>query len=145
MDIIVDIDGTLANVEHRLHHIQGEGKKDWDAFFADCANDAPIMPVCVLVRALMMTNHTIIFCTGRPAKWRRVTTEWLFRHVAPPNRLFMRADNDHRPDTVIKQEMLERMRNAGLNPILAIDDRKDVVAMWRANGIICAQVAEGLY
>ena len=30
---IFDIDGTLADASHRLHHIQN-GNKDWDAFFA---------------------------------------------------------------------------------------------------------------
>jgi len=35
MIYIFDIDGTLADVSHRLHYITGE-TKDWDAFFAAC-------------------------------------------------------------------------------------------------------------
>lgn len=32
--IIVDIDGTIANITHRLHHVkQPNGKKNFDAFF----------------------------------------------------------------------------------------------------------------
>lgn len=27
--IIVDLDGTLANVDHRMHHVRGEGRKNW--------------------------------------------------------------------------------------------------------------------
>lgn len=145
MDIIVDIDGTLANVEHRLHHIKKEGPKDWDAFFADCANDPPIIPVCDLVRTLWLAKHRIVFCSGRPEKWRPQTATWLAKHVFPPQTMMMRPDGDHRPDTIIKQEMLSYMREWGFHPSLAIDDRKDVVAMWRAHDIICAQVAEGLY
>ena len=34
MDIIVDIDGTIADVRHRLHHVK-DGKKDWNAFHAE--------------------------------------------------------------------------------------------------------------
>lgn len=29
--VIVDIDGTVADLRHRIHFIEGE-KKDWDSF-----------------------------------------------------------------------------------------------------------------
>ena len=31
--VIVDIDGTVADVHHRLHHIEGRGRKNWKGFF----------------------------------------------------------------------------------------------------------------
>lgn len=34
--VIVDIDGTVADLRHRIHFIQGE-KKDWDALVAEVA------------------------------------------------------------------------------------------------------------
>ena len=30
---VFDLDGTLADVRHRLHHIEGR-RRDWDAFFS---------------------------------------------------------------------------------------------------------------
>lgn len=30
--VIVDIDGTVADLSHRIHFIEGE-KKDWDSFY----------------------------------------------------------------------------------------------------------------
>ena len=34
--IIVDIDGTIGDLSHRLHHIKNpEGKKDFDKFHAE--------------------------------------------------------------------------------------------------------------
>ena len=39
--IICDIDGTLADLHHRLHHIKN-GNKNWDAFFAEVKDDLPI-------------------------------------------------------------------------------------------------------
>ena len=39
--VIVDIDGTVADLRHRLHFIQGE-KKDWDAFYSHAGEDSPI-------------------------------------------------------------------------------------------------------
>lgn len=53
--VIFDIDGTLANAEHRVHHLQKE-PKDWDAFFAGCTQDTPIEPVMELVRLFFVTG-----------------------------------------------------------------------------------------
>ena len=38
----VDLDGVLADVRHRLHHLTGR-RKDWDAFF-DAAGQDPSHP-----------------------------------------------------------------------------------------------------
>lgn len=146
MDIIVDIDGTVADLQHRLHFIQGE-KKNWDAFFDACGKDAPIKPVCELIGHLIEGGATIIFASGRSDRVREATLAWLerFNPTMQPYafNLYMRKDGDHRPDHLVKREMLARIRKDGFNPMLAIDDRKQVVDMWRAEGLICAQVAEG--
>jgi hypothetical protein len=55
----------------------------------------------------------------------------------------MRSDKDRRADDIVKRELLARMRADQFNPALAIDDRRRVVDMWRAEGLVCAQVAEG--
>ena len=39
---VFDIDGTLADNEHRMHHL--DGKKEWDAFFAKQHLDEPYQP-----------------------------------------------------------------------------------------------------
>lgn len=143
MDILVDIDGTLADCTHRLHHIQ-KRPKDWDSFFAATADDRPIMPVIAMVSCMRAhPGHTLIFCSGRPEKTREATVAWLRRHGLPTKPLYMRADGDHQDDQHLKRQLLARIRADGFDPILAIDDRKRVVDMWRAEGLICAQVAEG--
>ena len=43
--VIFDIDGTLSNPAHRLHHVTGLGPKDWTAFFATMADDAAAEPI----------------------------------------------------------------------------------------------------
>lgn len=55
----------------------------------------------------------------------------------------MRADGDHQDDQHLKRRLLARIRADGFDPVLAIDDRRRVVEMWRAEGLICAQVADG--
>lgn len=139
---IFDIDGTLANGEHRVHHLAGKPKR-WDLYNAAMAADTVHEHVATLCRQLSAIAP-IIYCTGREAVFRDVTLAWLARnkldfHAA----LHMRRAKDYRGDDVVKFDMLEAIRGAGYNPTMAFDDRNRVVAMWRANGVPCAQVAEG--
>jgi FMN phosphatase YigB (HAD superfamily) len=38
--ILFDVDGTLANCEHRVHHVQN-GNRDWNKFFAEMHLESP--------------------------------------------------------------------------------------------------------
>ena len=38
---VFDIDGVLADVRHRLHHVTAR-PKDWDAFFGAAPDDPPL-------------------------------------------------------------------------------------------------------
>lgn len=144
MDIIFDIDGTLANTDHRQHHLTGK-KKDWAAF-QDAAHLDPVHePIAVICRSLATLAHRIVLCSGRGEQERHITEAWLEGHQIPYARLYMRAEKDYRPDDVIKLELLVRMRVDGFDPKIAFDDRYRVVRMWRENGVVCAQVAEGAF
>lgn len=57
--------------------------------------------------------------------------------------LYMRKEGDHRPDFKVKRDLLAALKADGYEPIMAFDDRDQVVEMWRAEGIPCAQVADG--
>lgn len=140
---IFDIDGTLADLSHRLHHIQKE-PKDWDAFFAGCPDDAPLGHVCQLAADLMANGRRLVFVSGRSDAVREDTIRWLRKHTGVGLvALYMRAAGDHRPDNKVKIELLEKIRADGWEPIMAFEDRTQVVDMWRANGVPCAQVAPG--
>lgn len=140
---LFDIDGTLADCSHRLHHILSD-PKDWDSFFAGCAADHPIMHIIELARTLAtVPGRSVVYVSGRSDQCREQTSEWLFRHHLPAGPLYMRKAGDHRDDDVIKLELLEMLRADGYEPVMAFDDRNRVVAAWRGAGIPCAQVAEG--
>lgn len=136
--VLVDVDGTLADVRHRLRHIQGGGRKNWKAFFATMDRDTPIQETIDWVRDLAR-EHTIVILTGRPEDYRAVTERWLRRHEVPFERLVMRPRGDHRPDYVVKAEVLREFPRERIQ--LVIDDREPVCAMWRRQGIPCHQVA----
>jgi phosphoglycolate phosphatase-like HAD superfamily hydrolase len=146
---IFDIDGTLADASHRMHFIQGP-EKNWDAFFAACVDDKPHEHICELALQLSyLQDAWVIFVSGRSDQVRIQTRDWLFKYVYKTKyngdliRLYMRKHGDHRPDHVVKLELLEKLRNNGWRPIMAFDDRDQVVRMWRNAGVPCAQVAEG--
>jgi len=144
--IVFDLDGTLADITHRLHFVKN-GKKDWDSFFRGIPQDQPIPTIIDLARTLIKTNEkSVLFATGRPERTRSDTEAWLIENGVNAKfetSLFMRRDGDQRPDTVVKRELLTNIRKAGFEPVLIFDDRQSVVDMWRGEGIRVAQVGPG--
>ena len=148
MIYVFDIDGTLADASHRLHLITSKlYPKDWEAFFAACVDDKPIWEVITVARALAAAGHTIVYATGRPERTRTITSAWLLKYRVPLGTLYMRDDTDHREDTVVKSEMLDKIiHSIGANIVGGIfEDRQGVTEMYRARGLRVFQVAEGKY
>lgn len=139
---LFDIDGTIADLSHRLHHIQST-PKDWDGFFAGCHADRPIPHIIQMAQDLASTGKGIVYVSGRSDQCRSETAAWLTSNGLPDGPLYMRAAGDHREDNQVKGELLDRLRGDGFDPIMAFDDRNQVVKMWRERGVPCAQVAEG--
>ncbi len=79
---IVDIDGTLSNGSHRLHHILGE-KPDWVSFMNPdlMAEDSPYPYAREGLNYLRSHGYEIIFLTGRNERHRLVTEAWLNKHM----------------------------------------------------------------
>jgi hypothetical protein len=138
---VFDIDGTLADIGHRLHFIEHQ-PKNWDAFYGACHEDTPIPAACRLASDLSGAEE-IVLLTGRPEAIRIETDLWIrARAMLLCSRLYMRADGDFRPDVVVKAELMEKLRDDGWRPLMVFEDRGAVVAMHRAKGIPCAQIGE---
>lgn len=138
--IIVDIDGTIADCNHRLHHIKGQ-KKNWPGFWETMHLDTPIEPIIKLVKAMDQACR-IIVVTARHDYVRPQTVKWLLQNGVPYNELRMRADEDYRKDAIVKKEILDQIRADGYNVLFALEDRTHNVEMFRANGVPCLQVAD---
>ena len=145
MFIVFDLDGTLALNEHRQHFVQrppGE-KKDWDAFFEACDKDEPNKPIVDTLKAFRHAGHRVEIWSGRSAQVIVKTQVWLSRFGLHTFGFRCRPEGDHTPDTELKARWLEEAIAADRKPDLVFEDRASVVAMWRANGIPCCQVAPG--
>ena len=181
MDVIFDIDGTLADASHRLHFIkdmrywtqspsnpEGVPKPDWESFLSDeqVSKDAPISQTWALLETMLydQENFRVIFITGRNESTREMTLDWLTKQNCPfrgnsAHRweyrkrsggmtgpvVYMRSVGDRRPSDAVKRDLLNKARADGFNPTLVFEDRKDDTAMWRSEGLLCCQVAEGDY
>jgi hypothetical protein len=150
---LVDIDGTIADNKHREWVLKepGRPRPNWDLFFNMAGSDKPVPHMQALLFELRRTND-IVYVTGRPERLRGLTMNWLREHKFPVPaaqgviatcHMYMRKDGDHRPDDIVKGEMLDAVIADHGRPLLAFDDRNSVVAMWRKRGVPCLQVAEG--
>jgi phosphoglycolate phosphatase-like HAD superfamily hydrolase len=127
----VDLDGVLADVRHRLHHLQVR-PKNWDGFFADAPRD-PLLAEGRAVVEKLAGEHEIVYLTGRPERCRQDTADWLTQQNLPEGRLLMRRNSDRRPSRVMKLEAVEGLtRNATV--ALCVDDDVSVVRALRRAG-----------
>jgi phosphoserine phosphatase len=64
---VVDIDGVVADVRHRLSFLDRR-PKDWAGFF-DAASLDPLLPEgAAMVGELTKRGHTVVWLTGRPER-----------------------------------------------------------------------------
>ena len=147
--VLVDIDGTLAASTGRERHLKGE-KKDWKSYYSLLGTDAPHTHIFKWV-AELSKDHTIIIVSGRGAEYQEATREW-FEKVWSPNPLFpelevpkfpvflwlFRDAGDRREDSIVKSEFLNLLPKP---PELILDDRPQVVRMWRSKGLKVIPVA----
>ena len=130
---IFDLDGTLADLNHRLPYIQAK-PPNWDKFYDACVNDKPIQWVIDLFN-ICREYGIVVILSGRNDTVRKQTENWLLDHDIGYYYLLMRKDKDYRPDQILKKEMLDNfLRDKGYKVQFIVDDRQKVVDMWRANG-----------
>ena len=138
--IIFDIDGTLADVSERIHHVQKK-PKNWNAFFKGMAQDKAIHSMVRLCNILYASGIQIILCSGRSEEHREQTVAWLAQHGVNYHDLLLRKNNDRRSDTDIKREILANLDKSKI--LFVVEDRGRVVEMWRSEGLVCLQCAPG--
>lgn len=136
--IIVDIDGTLADVEHRVHHVRGDNK-NWKAFNQSMENDQLNVWCKKLIDAMKAKHLEVLLVTGRDEDYRTHTEKWLKQHQITYDHLWMRSAKDYRSDDIIKKEIYQQKISDHYNILFVVDDRISVVKMWRSLGLVCLQ------
>jgi len=128
---VVDLDGVLADVRHRLHHVSAQ-PKDWGAFFA-AAPDDPVLEEGRRVVEALAQVHEVVYLSGRPEMCRTATERWLVDHGLPQAPVLLRPFSDRRPARMIKVEALDRLAE-GRSIAVLVDDDLLVLDAARAAG-----------
>lgn len=144
MLICFDIDGTLANIEHRLDYVRSK-PKNWKAFDAGIPNDIVNDPVASVFDAMVDAGHTVILASGRNDRSRQATVDWLTANsLVGYQKLYMRKADDFRSDDIVKQEILDQIiADYGKKPDMWFDDRPRVVKAIRSQGVFVFDVYQG--
>lgn len=162
--IIVDLDGTMCNIDHRLHTVRPpkeweeevalakqekrknvhNWKADWAAFFRNLGGDS-LNQWCADIVDKFSTSTQIVYCSGRPDDHRNTTQKWLEENNVDfhGSHLYMRPRGDSREDSIIKEIILDFELLTRFDVYFTIDDRARVCEMWRRRGLTCLQCAAG--
>jgi phosphoglycolate phosphatase-like HAD superfamily hydrolase len=128
---VFDIDGVLADVRHRLHHLEARPQR-WERFFQAAGRD-PLLEEGARRLRDALAGHDVLYLTGRPERTRRLTERWLAGHGLPTGPLLMRADDDVRPARYLKRSVLRRLARTR-EVVSVLDDDPAVVAVLAADG-----------
>lgn len=129
--IIVDIDGTIA-------HMKGRSPYDWDRVGEDECD--------TIIKGIVNSYDNygvVIVMSGRDASCRAITEKWLNDNNIVWDTLLMREEGDMRKDSIVKRELFDTYIARHYFIEYVLDDRQQVVDMWRDMGLKCLQVAPG--
>lgn len=132
--IVCDIDGTLAIMGDRSPY-------DWSKVGIDFVNERVrdiLMMYCADGR-----NERIILMSGRDGVCEVDTRAWLKDNDIEYDKLYMRPEGNTEKDCIIKERIYNEHIKGKYNVLFIMDDRDQVVNMWRSLGLTCFQVADG--
>ena len=148
--IIFDLDGTLALIdERRRKSAKPNGKINWNVFYdpKNISLDKPNYPVILMFKTLKDAGHRVVIFSGRSDQTKDETVKWLESYGVVPDMLVMRDSSTtetlYMPDDILKLGWLNQYFPDRSEILCIFDDRDKVVKMWREEGLICFQVANG--
>lgn len=145
--VIFDMDGTLANVSSIRHYLTSFDAtkrrviKYFDKFHYESVNVPTNTHVANAAQVAHMLGNDIIIVTARKHKWRNHTAMWLALNNIPSDAMFMRHNDDNRPDVSVKRDILSVIRKSW-NIVGAWDDNPSIINLWKSENIPC-NIVEG--
>lgn len=133
--IIVDLDGTLTNSDHREHLIdQGKYDEYFDLVGSDTLNEW-----CADLIKEYIATHKVILLTGRPERVREITVKWLDVYDVPFDLLFMRQPEEREQGFIYKQRVYETFLEPNFDVRMVLDNDPKICEMFRDLGIPALQ------
>ena len=127
--IICDIDGTLALRVNR------------DPFdFEKAGSDNMNKPIQEIVNLFKENGYKILLVTGREERFRDITSNWLKTNNLNYSKLLMRENKDYRKDIIIKEEIYNSEIKNKYEVLFVIDDREQMIKMWKKIRLFCLKI-----
>jgi predicted kinase len=158
--VLVDVDGTLADCTDirspfdeskvhldKPHKVVCQWVRNlvhWTGYCVECfksipytASDGFVPGDCVCTEPTAAPEYSVVIVSGRHDTCGDSTVRWLMSNGITFDHIFMRRGGDNRPDTIIKQEILDAILKYVEKEQIAfvIDDRPKVIQMWKDNGL----------
>ena len=144
--VVFDLDGVISDASHRQHFLRGE-RKDWRGFFTSAALDPPY-EAGVALAASVDDDHAVAILTARPHYVADTTRAWLDANEVRHHLLILRPRHgrgSHGASADFKRHELSRLRAAGFEAALAIEDDERNIEMYRSEGVSTLYVHSGYY
>ncbi len=142
--IVVDIDGTIANIDARIEKAEQSGHskrspKYWDyALSGDLFSmDTPIptTPECMQKLA---REAEIVYMSGRRAGTEKHTQDWLREHGFPDGNIILRPKGTETEQ--FKTERIAQLKEEGREVVLGIGNSDGDIRAYEANGLRAMKV-----
>ncbi len=141
--VLVDVDGVIADGDHRQHYVVG-AKKHWQDFFRASVDDRPLLPTITWLD-LLDADTAIVLLTARPESIHDETVAWLRNYEIRWDLLIMRSKADHGPSPEMKRLAVEELRFADFEPVLALDDDQRNITMYGEEAIPALYIHSGYH
>jgi hypothetical protein len=127
---VLDLDGVLADVRHRLHLLRTKPKR-WDDFF-DAAEADQVLPEGRAAADRLAADHVLAYVSGRPERCRAATEKWLSHNGFPAGAVYLRPDDDRRPARLVKVAVVQRLARERPVAVIVDDDVRVTAALQEA-------------
>lgn len=131
--IIVDLDGTAVDVRPIRHYVRGK-YRNFDMFHRSSYFCEPNPEVMEMIKDAQDRDIPIIIVSARQEKYREVSELWLNKYGVNFDNMYLRPQEDTRPDYFVKHDILKEIRK-DYDILRAIDDNPNVRDVWVKNGI----------
>lgn len=129
--VVCDLDGTLADLNGRSPYATNK------SILRDKVNSNVLDLLDLFIDKY---DSTVVLLSGRKEDARPYTEQWLYENNVRYDKLHMRSSGDNRKDYVVKYELFMQSGLDKENIKAVVDDRQQVVDLWRTLGLPVMQV-----
>jgi len=147
--VLWDLDSTICNTAHRQHMVPAIKAKQgptWEDYSMACTGDTPVEGAVALVRLLAANRLVMQYgVSGRSEAARDRTLEWFKRYGVPLDGLYLRPDGDHTPNGRYKVNVINQLRDSGVDVVLFVEDWKETAQYIHEMTDVPVLVVQGDY